>query len=138
MKLNSGAFDIKIWIKNHRLYLLLLAVFVLIPYANALGNGFVADDRGLLLHIGSWETIAANPNTFLRQLLYNSIFFVGGLNPFLFHLPNILLHLAVVWLIFFLLTRISSLTIALISSILFAVHPILIESVSWISGGVYV
>lgn len=123
----------------NRWYLLLLTFLVFVSYTNALPNGFVADDTGLMLHAPSWniETLFVNPFSFLRQLTYQIIYGIGGLNPFLFRLPNILFHLCTVWLIFFLLLRTTRLTVAIMSASLFAVHPILVESVTWISGGVY-
>lgn len=130
--------SLKNWIREYRWYLLVLGFLVFASYANSLSNGFVADDRGIVLHIGSFETIADNPNTFLRTFLYFVTYNITGLSPLFLRLPGIFFHLGVVWLTFYFLSRTTNLMLALFAGALFAVHPILVESVSWISGGVYV
>ena len=58
-----------------------------------------------------------------------------GLNPAGYHLTNVILHalnaLLVFWLIFLLTGR--NIPVSLITAILFAVHPLQVESVAWIS-----
>lgn len=57
-----------------------------------------------------------------------------GLDPFVFHLNNILLHLVCVFLVFKLglMLRLNS-TAAIILTALFAIHPMRVESVTWIT-----
>jgi tetratricopeptide (TPR) repeat protein len=129
---------LRVWIQDHKWYLLILGVLVFLVYANSLPNEFVSDDRGIVLHVSSLDTIAANPNTLLRTLLYFVIYKIAGLNPTLMRLPNIFFHLGTVWLIFYFLRKTASLTLAFLASVIFAVHPILVEPIVWISGGVYV
>lgn len=128
------------WLKNNWMYLLLLTVIVFLCYFNALGNGFVSDDRGILININTYnfETVFSQPYMFVRPLLYFVTYKIAGLNPFLFRLPNILMHVGIVWLIFAILMILSKRPLAFLAAAIFAVHPILVESVSWISGGVYV
>jgi len=57
-----------------------------------------------------------------------------GANPFLYHLSNVLLHLLNTWLVFKVAEQLSGKKItALVVSLLFAVHPMHVESVAWIS-----
>ena len=57
-----------------------------------------------------------------------------GEEPAVFHIVNILLHLANVFLVLLLLYRLTGNPIAaLIAAALFAVHPMHVESVAWIS-----
>jgi protein O-mannosyl-transferase len=57
-----------------------------------------------------------------------------GLNPIPYHLLNVVLHLANTWLVFRLAEQLSGKRLtALVVCILFAVHPLHVESVAWIS-----
>lgn len=59
---------------------------------------------------------------------------LGHGEPFPFHLTNIALHCANTLLLFILLKRLTgNLIVAFLTCILFAVHPIHIESVAWIT-----
>lgn len=79
----------------------------------------------------------------LNQLLYTILYAAFGYNPFWFHLAGIMLHLCNVLLVYFLIRRIliqsGSFTPASITNISFltaaimALHPLLVESVAWIS-----
>ena len=54
------------------------------------------------------------------------------LNPFLYHLDNLLLHLGVTTLIFLFVLRLGfSLTTAGCTALLFGIHPLHVESVAW-------
>jgi len=125
-------------------------------YVNALGGEFVYDDkpqiaRNILIQDSSnlWRAMfsdvwafkrgdaAAVSNywrpTFVLWLIIN--FHLFGADTFGWHLLNVLLHLAVVALAFFLLRRLKvSLRVAGAIALLFAAHPVHTESVAWISG----
>ncbi|MDO8515105.1 MAG: tetratricopeptide repeat protein [bacterium] len=120
---------------------LFLTALVFIVYFNALGNGFVSDDRGIISSsaINNIEYFLPPPyfNANIRAVL---IFFtnqVFGLNPFFFRLPNILAHLGSVFVIYFIVRKLSGKLTAIFAAAVFAVHPILTEGVTWISGGGY-
>jgi len=58
----------------------------------------------------------------------------AGLNPFIYHLDNLLLHTGVVILIFSLCLRLKfSLRTSFFAGLLFALHPMHVESVAWIT-----
>lgn len=122
---------------------LLLLGLVLIVYGNSFGNGLVADDRGLIINAPLWTFDSifsppyATPYAFIRQLFYVVFYKLFGLNPFIFRFLNIAFHAGSVLLLFVILKKIANTKIAFLASCLFAVHPILVESVTWISGGVY-
>ncbi len=60
---------------------------------------------------------------------------VGGTLPFIYHLGNILIHILVVFLIFRLFIQLKFRTeLAWFFSILFLVHPVLVQAVAWIPG----
>jgi Flp pilus assembly protein TadD len=111
-------------------------------YLNALHNPFVYDD---------YHTVAANPSivtlTNLRAIvshdmtrpLVNASYAVDralwGAGPFGFHLTSLLLHLLNVVLLFQIARRLDSrVEVAFAAAALFAVHPMMTESVGYVSG----
>ena len=72
-----------------------------------------------------------HPITILSFMLEYSFF---QFNPYNYHLTNLLLHLSscllVFWLVFVITGRIS---VAILTALLFGVHPLQVESVAWIS-----
>jgi protein O-mannosyl-transferase len=62
-------------------------------------------------------------------LLYS----LSGHNPFGFHVGQLLLHAACVCLLYFVLGRMEARRVALLASLIFAVHPTNIETVAWVS-----
>lgn len=78
--------------------------------------------------------IAGNYHPLTVYSLYLN-YLMGGMNPFAYQLTNILLHLLNVMLVFFLLRRFlpDKQLGVLFGTVLFAIHPMHVESVSWIS-----
>lgn len=59
---------------------------------------------------------------------------VAGMDPWLYHLNNLLLHLGCSTLVFFILQRLGiSLLWSAIGTLLFSIHPLRVESVAWIT-----
>ncbi|HEY0544386.1 MAG TPA: hypothetical protein VGC91_03235 [Pyrinomonadaceae bacterium] len=141
-----------------REWLVLLPALLLgaLLYANTLHGQFVYDDRpqiarNILIQDSSnlWRAMfsdvwafkrgdaAAVSNywrpSFILWLIIN--FQLFGLDTFGWHLLNILLHVGVIALAFFLLRRLKvSLWVAGAIAALFAAHPSHTESVAWLSG----
>jgi len=68
-------------------------------------------------------------------LVYSVLYHLFGLNPFGYHLFNILFHLVNCILVFLLTYKLTNkILIAFIVGLLFSIHPLHIESVTWISG----
>src|SRR3989338_1515497 len=114
--------------------LLLLLFLVLITYFNSLNNAFLSDDLAEIVNnpkIGDlWYGIQTHPTGFIRPVIYWLAYTIGGLNPLLFRLSNILFHAGSVVLVFLTLNLlIKSRKIALFSAALFAVHPAIAEGV---------
>jgi hypothetical protein len=129
------------FINENRIALAILAFLVFVSYANSLGNGFVSDDVAGFLrnpNIGKFSNVTGNQLHFSLPGFFQFIaYHIGGLHPATFRIINILFHLGCVVLIYLLLALSVKKQIAFIAAALFAVHPILTESVSWISGGLY-
>jgi len=75
---------------------------------------------------------------YYRPMLTVSFIFdaqLSGTNPFMYHLTNILIHMAVSCLLFLFLIKLDlRKDLSLLFSALFAVHPTLTQAVSWIPG----
>lgn len=126
------------------------AVFLLavLPFLPALGGAFLTFDddvyvtanpmvrdglsaRGLAWALRSFETGNWHPLTWASLMLDAGL---HGLAPGGFHLTNLLLHGANAVLVFALVARIvGSAPVAAAGAIAWAVHPLRVESVAWIS-----
>lgn len=119
---------------------LLLACFAV--YAPALGGGFVWDDDLHLLDnpvLGEnglyriWltrpEKINYWPLTFTTYWIEHQLW---GLDPLGYHVVNLLIHVANALLVWSILRRLG-IPCAWLASLVFAVHPVNVESVAWIA-----
>ncbi|RJP62295.1 MAG: tetratricopeptide repeat protein [Candidatus Auribacter fodinae] len=141
---------IKRLIRNHGHIYLLLLVSIGIVYGNALIGGFVYDDKNFIVQnrpVKTW--LMSRPWDFflkpevavwsgiyrpIRTLSFAIDYQFFGLNPFGYHLENILIHFINSILVYHLMLFLcGSVLTGLIASLLFAVHPVQIEAVTWIS-----
>ncbi|MBP1750073.1 MAG: repeat-containing protein [Deltaproteobacteria bacterium] len=132
-------------------------------YFNALLNGFVYDDTYQVLR-NPWirdisnipEIFSTSVWSFLKEsihtnyyrpvmhMLYMFNYYIFGLNPWGFHLVNILFHIGTSLVIFLIALRLfreyhpssprSILSPSLFAALLFAAHPIHTEAVTWVAG----
>lgn len=129
-----------VWLSDNYKDILLLLGLSFLLYIPFVASPFISDDLPSIVNhplIGTWGNILARPHSFIQPLLYNIIFKIGGATPFLFRIPNIFVHMGNVILIYAIFTLLKNRVVALYTALLFAVHPILTESVTWISGGNY-
>ena len=126
----------------------LLVVLTLLPFLRVLNCGFVAYDdpvyicentqlqRGLTWENLQWcfsSQVCANwhPLTMLSLLVDYEI---AGLHAGWYHAVNLLLHIATASLLFLFLTRSTRRTwLSFWVALLFAIHPLRVESVAWVS-----
>ncbi|MEI8230730.1 MAG: tetratricopeptide repeat protein [Candidatus Peregrinibacteria bacterium] len=124
------------------LSLIIIAVFS--PFISAhflmLDDGLLVTENPLVLHTSPWAVSQAfrtfDPELYIpfTILSYQLDALVGGIDPFVFHLHNVLLHIANVCLVYFLLKALKIRPwMALAAAAVFAVHPIQTEAVLWIS-----
>ena len=145
------------------IFIILIAVFAV--YANTLQNEFTNWDDGPLivenLKIRSldFENVkkifdykADGTYQPVRVFSYAIDYHFWGLNPVGYHIHNILLHALAAVLVYLIVLRIvpvlvHSVTaseigsvqhIAVLTALFFAVHPVHVESVAWLSGRKYV
>lgn len=131
--------------KSKHLYLLLLILFTAFAYLNSFNNSFVWDDFNTIVNndlikgpLKLADIFFNSPGLFYRPLPMLTIIFdyaLWGMNTFGYHLTNFLFHLFNVTLIFYLAQRITRhLRGSFICALLFAIHPIHTEAVTYISG----
>jgi tetratricopeptide (TPR) repeat protein len=125
--------------------LLLATLLVYLPVFSA---GYIWDDtdhvhrtaalmdmEGLSGLANIWTHYGATPQYY--PLVHTTFWFelqAWGLNPAGFHVVNVLLHATNVILLFFLLRRLKlGLEVSALAAALFALHPVMVESVAWIS-----
>jgi Tfp pilus assembly protein PilF len=127
--------------------LAVILVVTAIVYSSSFANGFLNWDdpdnvtQNLLIRSLSWPNVAAYFTTPLlgmyTPVVYISFaldYLAGGLNPFVYHLTNLALHLANVALVFFAILALSrSRVAAAVTAALFAVHPMNVAAVTPIS-----
>lgn len=134
------------------LSVLLIVILGLVAYSNAIKDAFIWDDYHLVkdnVYIRNWTAIpqifsqdlgagAGMEFSFYRpiqMITYMVDYSLWGLNAKVLHLSNILLHifvaLSIYWFIYILF---KDRVLSLITGILFVVHPIHTEAVSYISG----
>ena len=140
--------------------ILLICLFSFLAYANSLGGDFVFDDTDQIVenqNIRSWDNVGKAFTTHVWAFrersgtlsvppplpYYRPLFTVMltveyhlfGLWPQGWHLVSLLLHILCAAGVFYLILLMSGRNLlALFASLLFAVHPVHAESVSWISG----
>ena len=134
-----GAFSPPVWLMG-----LALGLLVLISFFPALQGGFVWDDEifaeELLIRKASGLlNIWFSPADIKKEghywpLVYTSFWLehkLWGMQPFGYHLVNVLLHLANSLLLWRLLLRLAAPGAWFIAAV-FAVHPVHVESVAWV------
>lgn len=122
-------------------HIIVLFLAVVLLYLPTINHGFILDDHiGVEqnLSIRSLETIFSNPVSVFRTFLLHISYSLGQLDPAYYRVMNLAFHLGTVIGIYTLLTLITgSGAMAFFSALIFAVHPILVEPVVWISSLTY-
>ncbi|HZZ98422.1 MAG TPA: hypothetical protein VFG51_00650 [Candidatus Saccharimonadia bacterium] len=126
--------------------LLILCGVGCIVFFNAFFGGFVLDDVGLILHdkylqhftpILYFQANTYNANGLYRPLgmFYFAVLRqVVGLEPFFYHFLSVGFHIANAYLVFLLFKRFMRPKLSLLLALAFLVHPMQVESVTYISG----
>lgn len=121
---------------QRKLLYLLLILFCVAGYANSLNGSFLADDLSAIQgnpHLAQAFRFWQDPHMFFNSLDY----LLGGYDPFIYHLTNLILHALNTILAFFFLCLFFNAEAGFLGAALFALHPVHTEAVSWISGRPY-
>ncbi|MBW6480114.1 MAG: hypothetical protein K0B37_11865 [Bacteroidales bacterium] len=108
-----------------------------------LTNPFVTDvnSENLIFHFTNYYHGQYSP---VNTLVYIAVYKLAGFNPGVFHAASLLIHLANVLLLFTLIIKIISkiktkwnhqrlLFFSFFTALIFAIHPLQVETVAWIS-----
>jgi len=142
--------ETKKWV--HAVFIAVILIAVFTAYAGSLQNGFIWDDEFLVrdnLYIKGFGHLkeifssylassSNNINNFYRpiqDLSYMIDRFLWGDDPMGFHLTNVMLHATCAILVYLLFVRIAgNHRIAFITGLLFGIHPVNTEAVTYIAG----
>jgi tetratricopeptide (TPR) repeat protein len=145
------------WLRSKWTYAIFPAALAVLVSLNTLWNGWVADDTTQVVTNIPIRKLANIPLSFVTSVwsyatsdsvltvdtYYRPIFMtlftinyaIVGLEPWAWHLINVLIHAVATLLVFFLIREVTSRPgIAATTAALFAVHPVHAESVAWVSG----
>lgn len=139
IKLNyfKGFLDV---IRGNWKFLLVIVIGTIMLYANGMKGDFVSDDYATIpqnpIVSDLVQSIKTTPN--LINLSNTVIAMIFGIkNTFPFHVYNLLIFLVDEILMFVLVYLLMGKGLAMLSTVIFAVHPIHVEAVTWISGRPY-
>jgi len=138
IKIFGKNLSFKNWVNKNRWHILLLVALVLVTYANSVNNAFLSDDIAGIVNnpsIGNIKSIFSNPFAFFHVFIYYATNRILGSSPAAFRIVNIFFHLGTALSLYFLLSLLFPPTVGFITALLFSVHPLLCESVVWISAG---
>ena len=126
-------------LKENWKFLVALCVGVFVLYFNSLNGAFVSDDYASITDNSLVTSFGSQAKNGLVVGLCNWLTAVlfGVKNPMSYHLFCLILYLIICVLSFVFLYLVFSKKTAILSIILFAVLPIHVEAVSWISGKPY-
>lgn len=145
---------VSIYIKKNTLLVSLGLIVILgfLVYANSLGGVFLWDDEDLVTHNIYLRHFSQLPNLFtknigagvakggnfyrpLQMITYMIDYALWKRNPLGYHLTNILLHILATITLWWLVTILfKDPLLSLITCLLFLVHPLHTEAISYISG----
>lgn len=134
-----------------------LFIVTFIAFARSLGYGFVDfDDTKLITSNPDFRGLSPSHIKWMFQatvlghwqpltwVSYGLDYVIAGLDPFQYHLTNLLLHAANAVLLYWLIVRLiraampdrdgpAMLIAAAVGSLLWAIHPLRVESVTWVT-----
>jgi protein O-mannosyl-transferase len=142
-KTSADKSSVMSWWKRDWFFCLILAVVTLLAYQPAWNGGFIWDDNAYVTNNELltapdglrriWFSLDAPSQYF--PLVYTTFRIeraLWGLSPFGYHWVNLLLHVANALLVWRLLVRLK-VPAAWLAGAIFALHPVQVESVAWIT-----
>ncbi|MFH1073559.1 MAG: tetratricopeptide repeat protein [Candidatus Firestonebacteria bacterium] len=133
--------------KNKKILLGLLIAITFLAFLPSLGNKFTNWDddfyvvnNSVIREFSLQNTVKIFTASYsenylpLTILSYNIEYNLFKLDPFIYHLDNLLLHLLNCVLVFYLIFLLcGSSRIAFVTALLFGIHPLHVESVAWVA-----
>ncbi|HWR97088.1 MAG TPA: tetratricopeptide repeat protein [Candidatus Methanoperedens sp.] len=142
-----------VFLRRDRWYPLVPLLAAILAYSGSLGHQFVMEDQSLVNYVktilterGFLSLLSADFRLssdggsmgYYRPVVLMSLWLdsqIAAVFPHVFHLTNVILHGAVTWVLYFVIREmIGSPFGASAGAFLFAVHPVHVESVAFVSG----
>ena len=135
----NAVFSVREIFGRHSVFVGLLILLVMGVYANALpGDWSIVDDIPGIVNSQRYADLGANfASGHIQNIIFSVMVNMFGHNPLPFHIFSVSLHLMNVVLGFVLLYWLFGERVAKIGVLIFAVHPVNTEAVTWISGSPY-
>jgi len=133
-------FNFKTWFEENKIQLLVIFLLTTIAYASTFDNEFLSDDTRAISNNPQLDQFSYVTQRFphlVRPVIYYSLNQIFGRSPAPFHITNTLFHLGTVLGLYVIVYLIHNQQSAFLASVLAGIHPIMIEAVTWISGGIY-
>lgn len=134
----SSLDDIKTFFRQNKKFLVLVALIVFALYFNTLDGAFVSDD---VLSYQKNPRIRnfteAAKEVHWQNMMYFIVYSLFENSPIPLHTISVTLHILSLTVFFLFISNFFSKKVAMFSTLIFAVHPLASESVSWISGNNY-
>lgn len=148
-------FKLPYFLKSRIILFVLIILSSIIVYYNSLKNDFIWDDillierneylesieefkKALTKDFFGVDTEKSDKAGYYRPVITLSYFVdykLWGLKSFGYHLTNLIFHTLNSFFVFFIINKLSKNNyLSFLSAVIFAVHPVHVESVSWISG----
>jgi hypothetical protein len=136
------------WLDRHAAYVLLGIVLVAFAlYARTFGNGFIDFDDPEAVTNNPWISGFSGANvehwfSSSLQFMYTPLVLVsyaidhalGGTDPAVYHVTNLMLHLVNVTLVYLVTRALTRRTfVALFTAGAFAIHPVNVDGVAWVA-----
>ncbi len=129
--------------KHLALYCLFFLAISFLAYHPALKNGFIWDDDQYITENQNLRSLKGLKDTWFEPKslpqyypLTHTMFWIEyqlwGLNPFIYHFNNILLHALNAFMLWLILSRLK-IPGAFLAAAIFAIHPVHTESVAWVT-----
>ncbi len=141
----------KIW-KNETWAQAVVLGVALLSFINIFPNQFITDDFDFIVHWPLIRNIANLPRFFigyvtpetqegiyspLRTVIFSMMYHFSGGHPFGFHLFSIAIHMIGVWGVYRLMRLLAdNATVAFWGALMFAVHPVHVESITAMTAAV--
>ncbi len=136
--LNINNFSFVKFFKENFVWVMVFACLVFFTYINSVNNDFISDDIGGIVNqnISSFEYVREDFS--LNRIDFYLRNKISGLNPAVFRFVNIFTHFLSSVLIFIIFSILINKKTAIFATTIFVIHPILSESIVWISGAGYI
>lgn len=127
----------KFW-KKHLDFFAVLGLVIALVYVNSIHGEFVSDDIGGIVNDESTHDLVTSLKTLRPTKISFSITYnLFELNPVPYHITNIVSHFFAVILAYTFISTLFNKKTSMLAALLFTLHPVNTEAISWLSGRVY-